>query len=81
MAYSVQKKNNGNGRVSANNNQADIQLSVNTPEGDYLCQSLKNYTEKASIVQDLDQTDSFIKLSSFSKNFAALTVHLSLIHI
>tara|TARA_R100000808_G_C2144483_1_gene152259 strand:+ start:806 stop:2590 length:1785 start_codon:yes stop_codon:yes gene_type:complete len=75
MAYSVQKKNNGNGRVSTNNNQADIQLSINTPEGDYLCQSLKNYTEKASIVQDLDQTDSFIKLSSFSKNFAALTVH------
>ena len=75
MAYSVQKKNNGNGRVSTNNNKADIQLSINTPEGDYLCQSLKNYTEKASIVQDLDQTDSFIKLSSFSKNFAALTVH------
>ena len=56
-------------------NQADIQLSINTPEGGYLCQSLKNYTEKASIVQDLDQTDSFIKLSGFSKNFAALTVH------
>ena len=60
---------------NSNGNQADIKLSINTPEGDYLCQSLKNYTEKASIVQDLDQTDSFIKLSSFSKNFAALTVH------
>ena len=60
---------------NSNGHQADIKLSINTPEGDYLCQSLKNYTEKASIVQDLDQTDSFIKLSSFSKNFAALTVH------
>ena len=43
------------GRKSAN-----INLSVNTTDGDYLCESNKIYTEKSSIIQDLTNTDSFI---------------------
>ena len=57
------------GRKSAN-----INLSVNTTDGDYLCESGKIYTEKSSIIQDLSNTDSFITISSFSKNLGALTV-------
>ena len=57
------------GRKSAN-----INLSVNTTDGDYLCESGKAYTEKSSIIQDLTNTDSFITISSFSKSLAALTV-------
>ena len=54
---------------------AGIQLAVGTPDGNYVCQSVKPYTEKASIIQDVDTTDSFITLSSFSKTLSALTVH------
>ena len=57
------------GRKSAN-----ISLNVNTTDGDYLCESGKIYTEKSSIIQDLSNTDSFITISSFSKNLGALTV-------
>ena len=54
---------------------AGIQLSVGTPDGNYLCQSVKPYADKSSIIQEVDNTDSFITLSSFSKNLGALTVH------
>ena len=54
---------------------ARVDLQVNTQDGGYSCYSTKNYTEKASIVQDLSNTDSFITLSKFSKNPAALTVN------
>ena len=54
---------------------AGIQLAVGTPDGNYLCQSVKPYADKSSIIQEVDNTDSFITLSSFSKNLGALTVH------
>ena len=54
---------------------AGIQLAVGTPDGNYLCQSIKTYTDKSSIILDVNNTDSFITLSSFSKNLGALTVH------
>jgi len=78
MAYSSNRTNlstrsrsrsRGGGIQSAN-----ISLSVNTADGNYLCESGKGYTEKASIIQDLTNTDSFITISSFSKNLSALTV-------
>ena len=62
-------RNRGSGIQSAN-----ISLSVNTPDGNYLCESGKGYTEKSSIIQDLTNTDSFITISSFSKNLSTLTV-------
>ena len=58
------------GRSSSN-----IALAVSTSDGDYQCLTTKNYTQKSSIIQDLDTTDSFIKLSSFDKSLSTLTVH------
>ena len=54
---------------------AAVRLQVGTEQGTYDCRSAKIYTERASIVQDLTNTDSFITLSKFSKNPAALTVN------
>ena len=54
---------------------AGVGLMVISEDGDYLCDSLKNYTEKASIVQELSTADGFITLSKFAKNPAALTVN------
>ena len=53
---------------------ANVQLSVNTPDGEYLCQSNKSYTEKSSIIQNLSNADGFITISSFKKELGALTV-------
>ena len=75
MAYC----NRANRRTNGNNvnvgKTANVELEIKSSDGDYLCNSSKNYTEKASIVQDLSNTDSFITLSKFSKNPAALTVN------
>ena len=74
MAYS----NRANRMTSRNldtGKSANVELQIKSSDGDYLCNSLKNYTEKASIVQDLSNHDSFITLSKFSKNPAALTVN------
>jgi len=54
---------------------ADVQLAIGTPDGNYLCQSVKPYTDKSSIILDVNNNDAFITLSSFSKNLGALTVH------
>ena len=54
---------------------AGVQLAIGTPDGDYICQTIKPYTDKSSIIQDVDTTDSFITLSSFSKTLGALTAH------
>ena len=62
-------------RNIVNSKTSNIELGIKTPEGDYLCQSNKQYVDKASIIQEVDNTDSFITLSSFDKNLAALTVH------
>ena len=77
MAYRKATKNieTAQQRTVNGSGTAGVQLTIETPDGDYLCQSAKRYTEKASIVQDLDFTDSFITLSSFSKSLGALTVH------
>ena len=56
---------------------SNVELQIRTPDGDYLCTSEKNYTNKSGIIQDVDTTDSFITLSSFSKDLSALTVHNS----
>ena len=51
---------------------ADVQLSIGTSDGDYLCQSVKGYAEKSSIVQNLGTA--IIKISTFDKDLGALTV-------
>ncbi len=61
-------------RIGRGGNSANISLSVNTSDGDYLCKSNKVYTEKSSIIQDLNNADGFITISEFSKNLGALTV-------
>ena len=61
-------------RIGRGGNSANISLSVNTPDGNYLCESGKSYTEKSSIIQDLTNTDGFITISEFKKNLGALTV-------
>ena len=75
MAYS----NRANRRTNGNNvnvgKTANVELEIKSSDGDYLCNSLKNYTEKASIVQDLSTADGFVTLSNFAKNPAALTVN------
>ena len=76
MAYGS-NRTNGNNILRPNRSQSgssNISLNIRTTDGDYLCESNKIYTEKSSIIQDLTNTDSFITLSSFSKNLAALTV-------
>ena len=75
MAYGrISKASNGRSRTRVGRGNANVQLDVSTPDGDYQCLSTKNYTEKSSIIQDLSNTDSFITISSFSKNLGALTV-------
>ena len=54
---------------------AGVRLMVGSPDGNYDCRSMKTYTEKASIVQELSTADGFITLSKFSKNPAQLTVN------
>tara|TARA_R100001163_G_C5066796_1_gene205442 strand:+ start:479 stop:2335 length:1857 start_codon:yes stop_codon:yes gene_type:complete len=54
---------------------AGVRLMVGSPDGNYDCRSMKTYTEKASIVQELSTSDGFITLSKFAKNPAALTVN------
>ena len=77
MAYG----NRANRRINGGSNQvslakqANVELEIKSDDGDYLCNSLKNYTEKASIMQDLSTADGFITLSKFAKNPAALTVN------
>ena len=58
MAYNISRTatRGQRGRSGSTN----ISLEVNTPDGDYLCQSVKKYSEKSSIIQDLDNQDGFI---------------------
>tara|TARA_R100000152_G_C6782207_1_gene219004 strand:+ start:1024 stop:2769 length:1746 start_codon:yes stop_codon:yes gene_type:complete len=70
MAY---RSRSGTGR-RISSGSANINLNINTTDGDYLCESNKVYTEKSSIIQDLDNSDAFITISSFSKSLGALTV-------
>ena len=54
---------------------ANVSLEVKSPDGDYMCQTPKSYTEKSSIIQEVNDSDGFLTLASFSKNAAALTLH------
>ena len=71
MAYGSTTRNRIGTRKTGS---ARVNLNINTTDGDYLCESSKGYTEKSSIIQDLTNTDSFITISEFKKNLAALTV-------
>ena len=73
MAYTKPSKNNT--RNTALVKSANVELSVTTPEGDYMCQSGKVYNDKVSIITALDDSDGFITLSEFSKTLGATTVH------
>ena len=52
-----------------------VSLGVGTSEGVYECFSPKQYVDKYSIIQELDNNDGFITLSEFSKSLGALTVN------
>ena len=75
MAYTKATRNRSAITPRTGSKSANVELSITTPDGDYLCESSKGYTDKASVIQELDNNDAFITLSSFSKNLAALTVH------
>ena len=76
MAYGNIRKRNGIKPTKRSGGQdASVELAVNTPDGDYQCITPKVYTDKSSVVQDIDDNDGFITLSSFSKSLGALTVH------
>ena len=66
MAYGNRANRRTNGNNTNVGKTANVELEIKSSDGDYLCNSSKNYTEKASIVQDLSNTDSFITLSKFS---------------
>ena len=66
---------NGSTETRGGSSTSTIALAIGTPEGEYRCGSLKDYTEKASIVQEVDDTDAFITVSSFSKTIGKLTSH------
>ena len=76
MAYSTRESRGARINIeSVAGKSANVELEIKSSDGDYLCNSTKRYTEKASIVQDLTTADGFITLSKFSKNPAALTVN------
>ena len=75
MAYGNRANRRTNRNQTSLAKQANVELEVKSDDGDYLCSSLKNYTEKASIVQELSTADGFITLSKFAKNPAQLTVN------
>ena len=58
MAYTKPLKNNT--RNTALVKSANVELSVTTPEGDYMCQSGKVYNDKVSIITALDDSDGCI---------------------
>ena len=69
------KPTGGDMSTRSGGGEAGVQLTIGTPDGTYMCQTVKPYNDKSSIIQDVDTTDSFITLSSFSKNLGALTAH------
>ena len=78
MAYTRPSRNNitrnniTRNNVTISSKSANVELSVTTPDGDYICQTGKVYNDKLSVIQDLDT--SIIKLSTFDKDKGALTV-------
>ena len=73
MSYTIATRNrSNNNRTSANGKVANVELELKTPDGDYLCTSDRVYTERSTIIQDLDT--SIIKISTFDKDLGALTI-------
>lgn len=73
MSYTRSARNrNTNNNTNRGGQVANVELAINTPDGDYLCTTNKIYTEKSSVIQDLDTN--IIKISTFDKNLGALTI-------
>ena len=72
MSYTIATRNRTNNRASANGKVANVELELKTPDGDYLCTSDRVYTERSTIIQDLDT--SIIKISTFDNDLGALTI-------
>ena len=61
-------------RGDGGSKSANVALAVGTPDGDYFCSSNKIYTDQASFVQEVDNSDGFTTISSFAKSKSTLTV-------
>ena len=73
MSYTRSARNrNTNNNTNRGGQVANVELAINTPDGDYLCTTNKIYTERSSVIQDLDTN--IIKISTFDKNLGALTI-------
>ena len=73
MSYTIATRNRSNNNTTrANGKVANVELELKTPDGDYLCTSDRVYTERSTIIQDLDT--SIIKISTFDKDLGALTI-------
>ena len=73
MSYTRSARNrNTNNNTNRGGQVANVELAINTPDGDYLCTTNKIYTERSTIIQDLDT--SIIKISTFDKDLGALTI-------
>ena len=63
MAYGNIRKRNGIKPTKRSGGQdASVELVVNTPDGDYQCITPKVYTDKSSVIQDIDDSDGFITI-------------------
>ena len=81
MAYGSRTTNRQRTPIArAGVKSANVSLEVKSPDGDYICQTPKSYTEKSTIIQDISagtssSVEGLVTISSFSKNLGALTVH------
>ena len=82
MAYGSSRRGglarNNRGNVdqgqTGRNKSATINLELNA-DALYQCSSTKQYTDSFTISQELDNSDTFITLTSFSKDVSSLTVN------
>tara|TARA_R110000824_G_scaffold176451_1_gene355409 strand:+ start:462 stop:2225 length:1764 start_codon:yes stop_codon:yes gene_type:complete len=75
MAYGSRINKLRTTTTQTSSKSANVELNINTPDGDYLCRTGKVYNDKVSIITALDDSDAFITLSEFSKSYGATTVH------
>lgn len=78
--YGIWSTGGGDTGARGGTKSAGVRLTVGTPDGVYDCRSVKSYTEKSSIIQDISagtssSVEGLVTISSFSKNLGALTVH------
>ena len=69
------RNTNGNNEIFAPNNSANIDLRVALADREYNCQNTKNYTQIGSVIQEVDDSDTFIELAKFQKGKASLAVY------